>query len=293
MKIRTLGRHFRESFRNIWRNGWMTFASISTVSVTLLILGVFVLLALNLDNLSKYAEKTVEIRVFLKDGTTDQQIDQLHNRLKTMPEISEVVFIPKEEGLKQLKEGFGEQGYLLEGLEEENPLPDGFLVKTLIPQETAKVAELLSQMEEVDKVRYGKGVVEKLFMITNIVRNVGLILIVGLAFTAMFLIANTIKLTILSRKNEIEIMKLVGSTNSFIRWPFFIEGSLLGLVGAVIPLVLLLFGYDYLLKHMDIPFIMLLPIEPLWGKLTLLLLGIGVFIGIWGSITSIRKFLRV
>lgn len=293
MKFRTLFRHFREAFRSFWRNGWMTFASISTVTISLLILGVFVLLNLNLEHWTKGMESQVEIRAFLYMETSDTEVTRLESRIKKLPEVADITFIPREQGLEELKRGFGEQGYLLEGLEEENPLPHAFLIKTIDPQETPKVAQVIQQFEAVEKVRYGSGVVEKLFSITNTVRNIGLVLIIGLAFTAMFLIANTIKLTILSRKSEIEIMKLVGATNSFIRWPFFIEGSLLGLIGAVIPLGLLLFGYHYLVKYVDIAFITLIPLDPLWPKLTMLLLGIGVFIGMWGSLTSVRKFLRV
>ncbi len=293
MKFRTLGRHFQEAFRSFWRNGWMTFASISTVAISLAILGVFLLLNLNLENWTKGMESQVEIRAFLLMDTSDSEITRLENRIKKLPEVSEVIFIPREEGLKQLQSGFGDQGYLLEGLEEENPLPHAFLIKTKDPQETPKAAQIIEQYDAVEKVRYGSGVVERLFSITNAIRNIGLILIVGLAFTAMFLIANTIKLTILSRRSEIEVMKLVGATNSFIRWPFFIEGSLLGLIGAVIPLALLLFGYNYLVTNIEIAFITLIPLEPIWPKLTYLLLGIGIFIGVWGSITSVRKFLRV
>ncbi len=298
MKFRTLVRHIREAFRNIWRNGWMTFASISTVSVTLLILGAFVLLALNLDHITGSVEKTVEIRLFLKMDTTDDQIKAIENEIRGMPEVSEVVFVPREQGLEELKKGFGEEADLFAGLEKENPLPDAFVVKTRIPQETGKVAELIAKIPQVEKVRYARDVVERLFKITDTIRNVGIVLIIGLAFTAMFLIANTIKLTILSRSREIEIMKLVGATNGFIRWPFFIEGSLLGMVGALLPLAILLGGYQYLYRSANEQiaitlFVPLLPIQEVWQDLTLLLIGLGILIGIWGTITSIRRFLRV
>lgn len=294
MKFRTLLRHFRDAFRSLWRNGWMTFASISTVTISLFILGVFVLLNLNLESWTNRMERQVEIRAFLQMEASDAQVLRLGDRLRQIPEVEEVVFIPREQGLEELKAGFGDQGYLLEGLEEDNPLPHAYLIKTKDPQLTPEIAKQIESFDIVEKVRYGSGIVEQLFKVTNTIRNVGLVLIVGLAFTAMFLIANTIKLTILSRKNEIEIMKLVGATNGYIRWPFFIEGSLLGLVGAIIPLGILLGGYSYLINHFQTSIIFtFLPMESVWGTLTTMLLGIGVFIGIWGSITSIRKFLRV
>lgn len=298
MKLRTFLRHFKEAFRNIWRNGWMTFASISTVSVMLIILGAFVLLALNIEHITGSVEKTVEIRLFLKMDTTDEQIKSIENEIRSMPEVSEVTFVPWEKGLEDLKKGFGEEADLFAGLEKEKVLPDAFVVKTRIPQETGKAAALIAKIPQVEKVRYAKDVVEKLFKITDTIRNIGIVLIIGLGFTAMFLIANTIKLTILSRSKEIEIMKLVGATNGFIRWPFFVEGALLGLAGSLIPLALLLGGYQYLYSTSNQQvaltlFVPLLPVGEVWQDLTLLLLGLGVLIGIWGSVTSIRRFLRV
>lgn len=293
MKFRTLGRHFQEAFRSFWRNGGMTFSSISTVAITLLILGIFLILNLNLENWTKGMERQVEIRAFIKMETSDAEIERLKARIEKLPEVSDVKFISREQGLEELKSGFGKDGYLLDDLRDENPLPHSFLIKTLIPQETPKVAGIVEQYEAIDKVRYGSGMVEELFKITDAIRNFGLVLIIGQAFTAMFLISNSIKLAIVSRRKEIEVMKLVGATNSFIRWPFFIEGLLLGLIGAVIPLGILLFGYNYIVDNVTISFIYLIPLEMIWEKLTLLLLGIGVFIGIWGSITSVRKFLRV
>lgn len=145
-------------------------------------------------------------------------------------------------------------------------MPDIYVIKTSTPQETEKTAKLIEQFEHVYKVNYGAGTIEKLFDVTNMIRNIGFIFIVGLAFTAMLLISNTIKITIIARSNEIEIMKLVGGTNSFIRWPFFIEGLLLGVVGAIIPIAILVFGYQQLLNSIgnDLKFniIMLLPMDP-------------------------------
>lgn len=208
MKFRTIVRHFREAFRNIWRNGWMTFASISTVSVTLMILGAFVLLALNVEHITGSVEKTVEIRLFLKMDTTDEQIKSIENEIRSMPEVAEVTFIPWEQGLEELKKGFGQDADLFDGLEKEKVLPDAFVVKTRIPQETGKVAELIAKIPQVEKVRYARDVVEKLFKITDTIRNIGIILILGLGFTAMFLIANTIKLTILSRLYAIAVFAI-------------------------------------------------------------------------------------
>ncbi|MDA5110619.1 permease-like cell division protein FtsX [Brevibacillus thermoruber] len=298
MKIRTLGRHVREGVKNLGRNGWMTFASISAVTITLLILGVFLILAMNVNYLAQTVEKQVEIRVFLDTLATPENVKQVEQNIRAIPKVESVAFIPKAEGLKQLKESMGEKAYLFEGLEKENPLPDSFVVKTKLPQDTAEVAGQIQKLEFVESVNYGQGTVEKLFAATSTIRNVGIAFIVGLGFTAMFLIANTIKLTIVARRREIEIMKLVGATNWFIRWPFFVEGLLMGLLGALIPIVLLTVSYYYLLDavYSSMPAVQLfklLPLFPLAYQVALILAAIGAFIGIWGSLVSVRRFLRI
>ncbi|EMT52206.1 MULTISPECIES: permease-like cell division protein FtsX [Brevibacillus] len=298
MKIRTLGRHAREGVKNLVRNGWMTFASISAVTITLLILGVFLILAMNVNFFAQNVEKQVEIRVFIDTLATKDNIASLEQNIKSIPKVASVQFIPKDEGLKQLRESMGEKAYLFEGMDKENPLPDAFVVKTKLPQETAAVASELKKLEFVSSINYGEGTVEKLFAATGAVRNVGIGFIIGLGFTAMFLIANTIKLTIVARRREIEIMKLVGATNWFIRWPFFVEGLLMGIMGALIPIVILIISYHYLVDAINGSLIasqmfQLLPLFPLVYQVALALLAIGAFIGIWGSLVSVRRFLRV
>lgn len=152
-------------------------------------------------------------------------------------------------------------------------------------------------MDHVYKVTYGKEEVSRLFKVVGVSRNIGIALIIGLLFTAMFLISNTIKITIFARRKEIEIMKLVGATNWFIRWPFFLEGLLLGVFGSVIPIALVLSTYQYVIgwvvPKVQGSFVSLLPYNPFVFQVSLVLIAIGAVIGVWGSLTSIRKFLRV
>lgn len=298
MKIRTLGRHVREGVKNLGRNGWMSFASISAVTITLFILGVFLILAMNVNYFAQSVEKQVEIRVFLDVLATKENVTQVEQNIKTIPKVDTVTFIPKDEGLKQFKESLGEKAYLFEGLEKDNPLPDTLVVKTKDPKDTSVVAEQIKKLQYVKNLNYGEGTVEKLFAWTGAIRNVGIAFIIGLGFTAMFLIANTIKLTIVARRREIEIMKLVGATNWFIRWPFFVEGLLMGILGALIPTAMLTVGYYYLLDGIQSSFeaaqlFKLLPLFPLVYQVALALIAIGAFIGIWGSLVSVRRFLRV
>ncbi|MGC4376831.1 permease-like cell division protein FtsX [Fictibacillus sp. Mic-4] len=297
MKIRTLKRHGAEAFKSLGRNGWMTFASISAVTVTLLLVGVFLTVLLNLNNLAHHIENDVEIRAYIDRTAKQDNVDQLRAQIEQIPKVKEVTFLTKEEGLKQLIKDLGDQGKAFSSLEKENPLRDAYIIKTKRPQDTAIVAKEVEKLNYVKNVNYGKGTVEKLFKVTKVSRNIGMVLILGLIFTAMFLIANTIKLTIISRRREIEIMKLVGATNGFIRWPFFIEGFALGVFGAVIPVLVIVFGYQFVYDSVSpklaTMFIKLIPTYPLVLELSLLLILIGGVIGVWGSLTSVRKFLKV
>ncbi|MEB3102371.1 permease-like cell division protein FtsX [Ferviditalea candida] len=305
MRISTFARHLREGSKNIIRNGWMSFASTSAIAISLFILGVFVLLALNVNYLADQIEKQVEIRVYLDVNLPKDQIPVLQNQIGSIPEVSKVTFVSKEEGYRILKEKLGKENQdMLEGYDgANNPLPDSFTVEVDEPRNVAQAAGQIMALNNgkspapIGKVNYGQGTVETMFKVTALVRNVGLAMVVGLMITAMFLISNTIKLTIIARRKEIGIMKLVGATNGFIRWPFFIEGSLLGLIGSLVPLIVLLYGYSELVNaskvQLGMMMIQLLPVSRLSLKLAVLMLGIGVIIGIWGSVVSVRKFLKV
>lgn len=280
------------------RNGWITFATISAVSITLLILGTFFLLALNVNHIAANVENQLEIRVFLDLTAEQEEIDRVEKELKKLPNLQSYEFVDKEEGLQQLKESFEERASLFKGLDEENPLPHSFVVKVVNPREIEMAADMIKHIPHVDEVRYlNEQTLQRLFTATNLIKYIGVALIAGLAFTAMFLIANTIKLTIIARRHEIQIMKLVGATNAFIRWPYVIEGLLMGALGAVIPILLLGVGYYFLLEVVKLElylyFINLLPMYPLVYQLAAILLAIGAFIGVWGSLMSMRRFLRV
>jgi cell division transport system permease protein len=305
MKIRTGLRHLREGTKNVVRNGWMTFASVSSISISLFILGLFLLLSLNVNYLADQIEKQVEIRVYLEIGTGNDMIQQLQDKISSLPQVASVKFVSKEEGLQYLRDRLGESGKeLLQGFEgDNNPLNDSFTVTVKEPRDIAAAAAAIEALNNgqfprpIYKVSYGKGTVESMFKVTEIVRNVGLVLVLLLAITAIFLIANTIKLTIINRRREISIMKLVGATNSFIRWPFFVEGALLGLLGSIIPVAVLLYGYWALLHasqlDLNLMMIRLLPFGDVSYVLSGLLLSLGIVIGVWGSLLSVRKYLRV
>ncbi|MCA0984801.1 permease-like cell division protein FtsX [Halobacillus yeomjeoni] len=297
MKLKTFGRHGKEGVKNLTRNRWMSLASISAVTVTLLLVGVFATLLMNLNDIGTQIEEDVEVRVFIELTADEQGQADLREKIEDISKVSTVEFQSKEEGLNRLIDSLGDDGEVFESLKDENPLNDVFVVKTSDPQDTIEVAKSIEDFKNVDKVEYAKETVERLFNVMDMARNIGFAIIGGLLFTAMFLIANTIRITIVARRKEIEIMKMVGATNWFIRWPFLVEGVLIGILGALIPIGLVVFGYDYLYTTITTRyptlFIDLLPVYPFVLKVSGLLVLMGMTIGLWGSFTSIRKYLKV
>ncbi|QQZ10305.1 permease-like cell division protein FtsX [Heyndrickxia vini] len=294
MKARTVRRHLRESFKSLGRNGWMMFASASAVTITLLLVGVFFVIMMNMNKIASDIEKDVEVRVHIDLTAKQQDQDALKNRIENLSQVKSVEFSSKEHELQNLINSMGNDMKLFE---QNNPLYDVFIVKTKKPTDTPAVAKQIESFSHVESAKYGEGKVEKLFNVLKISRNVGLVLVIGLLFTAMFLISNTIKITIFARRKEIEIMKLVGATNWFIRWPFLMEGLWLGIIGSILPILIITFGYYYmhsfLAPKLQSNMIQILDFNPFVFEITGVLLLMGILIGIWGSTMSIRRFLKI
>lgn len=293
-------RHLREGFKGTLRNGWMTFAAISAVTITLLLVGIFALVMFNVNEISQNVENDVEIQVFVTRTAEEANVEQLGQNIEQIPGVAEVTFSSKDAELENFRNQLGEDASAYGAVEQDNPLHDRYIVKASDPLETEQVAEAVQSLENVDRVTYGQDYIDKMFAFFNGIRIGGLVLIVGLTLMAMFLISNTIKMTIFSRRREIEIMRLVGAKNSFIRWPFFIEGLLLGVLGALIPIAVVYFGYDVAysalqpsLDQLNSDIFKLIDPSTLTTQVSLVLLALGAFIGIWGSTTSLGRFLKV
>ncbi|GEN82960.1 cell division protein FtsX [Sporosarcina luteola] len=294
MKARTMGRHLRESLKSLGRNSWMTFASVSAVTVTLLLVGVFIVIMMNLNQLADNLENDVEIKVITEPAADAEAIKILEKQVRETPGVSEVIHATKDEELDKMIKSFGDE---LNLYKQSNPLGDAFYVKAKDPHQTAEIAKEIGTYDNTDQVVYGEGKIEKLFNVLKMSRNIGMGLILALLFTAMFLISNTIRLTIVARGREIEIMKLVGATNSFVRIPFILEGVWLGVLGSIIPMAVISISYYELYSQweprLQNELFQLLSTTPFILQVNGLLLFMGVFIGVWGSFMSVRKFLRV
>jgi cell division transport system permease protein len=220
--------------------------------------------------------------------------DKLMKQVERLPEVAEVKYSSKEDELKILIENYGEDFSLYE---QTNPLRNVLYVKAKDPEQTADLAKKIDKLDHTYDVIYGEEKVENLFNFLNTGRNIGLVLILGLLFTAIFLIYNTIRITIVARKDEIEIMKLVGATSSFVRIPFLFEGLWLGVLGSILPMIVVSVVYynvyNKLTPKIQGNMLQLLEVTPLVYEVNLIVLALGIFIGVWGSFMSVRKFLRV
>ncbi|EPC48383.1 Cell division protein FtsX [Lacticaseibacillus paracasei subsp. paracasei Lpp229] len=295
MKTKIFFRHVKDSLRSLKRNGWMSVAAVSAVTVTLLLVGIFMALIFNLHHVSEQVENDVQVRVYIEKKTTTKQRDALKTQLEKLDNVKKVTYRSRQQELNTIVGGYGSQWKMFSG--DQNPLSDVFMVKTSNPKETIKVSKQAQKLNHVVDASYGGRTAKKLFNSVDSAQKWGLGFTVLLLFVAVFLISNTIRITILSRSDEIRIMRLVGATNSYIRWPFILEGAWTGLFGAVLPIVIVDIGYAVVYRSFSLssgsngyslygtmPFL-------LW--LDLMLAGIGIIIGALGAVISMRRFLKI
>jgi cell division transport system permease protein len=298
MKGRMLKHMIKQGIIGMWRNRMMSLASIGSVTSVLVILGIILILVLNINNFTNMTKlKFEEIHVYLEDDITKEKIDRIGDSIKELDGVETVIFQSKEHALELMKEQWGEEAYLLEGLEE-NPLPNSYIIQLKDIEYADSIVSNLKGYSGIEEIKYYKDIINKLMTIANFIKIGGLVLIAILMLISIFIISNTIKLTVAARKREINIMKYVGATNGFIRGPFIIEGMLLGLIGSAISILIVNYGYKYLFttvnERLYVLFtIYLVPYTAIFNDLLIISLTIGVGIGILGSIVSLRRFLNV
>ena len=295
MKLRTGEYFIQEVFLSSKRNNWMSAASIGTVAVSLFVLGVFLILVLNMNRLALSLESQVQISVYLADDLKKADRDDLAFDIKNMQGIESIKFVSRDEAKERLAQRLGDQKYLLDALGEQNPLPDAFELTVKQPDMVETAAKAIEKMPGVEAAKYGQDVVENLFAITRLMRIFGVALMLLLAGATLFIISNTIRLTVFARRKEIAIMKYVGATDWFIRWPFLLEGIVLGFVGGIIAaLVLRSFYAAMAAKIYDtLAFFPLMPQYPFMNYVAIAIILSGMAIGAIGSTISLKRFLKV
>ena len=298
MKINTFRIFSRDALQNIWRNSWMSVASISSVVAVLVIIGIILIFMMNIQYLANMVEDTIELKAFLDIDIEQDEINEIKTKLKANKKIDTIVFESKDEALEKFSEQIGERKDLISGLKENNPLQNAFIMTIKDPNEANEIAKSITAIKGVEEVKYGEEIVDKVLQSTKFVRTFTIVITIILAIVSVFIISNTIKLTVFSRKREINIMKYIGATNWYVRWPFIIEGAILGLIGALFSLLILGYAYYYfigMVQHTALSMISntLVPAGEMISQISIYFVMTGVFIGIVGSILSVRRFLQV
>lgn len=295
MKVRTMEYYIREVFISLRRNNWMSVASIGTVAVSLFIFGMFLMMVMNMNKLAENMESQVQINVYLLDKVDREQARDIEKDLKEIEGVETVGFVTKDEAMERFKDRLGDQKTLLDALDETNPLPDSFEVTVTNPDLVKTAAEKMEKIDGVECAKYGQDVMEHLFDITRLLRIFGFTLMLVLAFATLFIISNTIRLTVFARRKEIAIMKYVGATDWFIRWPFVMEGMVLGLFGSIIAAMVLRTAYTAMAEKVydTLAFFPLIPEQPFLTYITIIVVISGMVVGAIGSAVSIKKFLKV
>lgn len=291
----SLGYFWKETFYSLFRNKFMAVASVLTVTLSMFILGVFLCAVLNINHMATYLENQVEMTVYLKDGLNTEQVMAVGKKLKALPDLKEIKFTNKDQAMAEFKQRLGDQQGILDAING-NPLPSSYSTSFATPASLKNAVSIVTQYPEVDSVQYGQDIIEQLYKVAQVIRIGGIILIIFLAGAELFIISNTIRLTVFARRREIQIMKYVGATNGFIRWPFIFEGMIIGFIGSGLSAFILWEGYKVVLMEMAQAGLVFIPMIPLWpfiGYMTVMLLAAGIIIGILGSTISLRKYMKV
>lgn len=294
--FRIFFRSIRDALKSVVRNFSLSFASIMCTTITLILVAVAVVAAANVNNATKLIEDELTIVTYLKKDVTEEQIENIKSEISSYKNIEEVTFKSKDEWKLEMSEYDDSFKTVLNYLDE-NPLMDSFVLKVNDVKKLSETSEYIKAINGVDTVKYGEGMVEQVISVFDIVQKIVVVVVIALIVVTSFLISNTIKLTIFSRRNEIEIMRLVGASNITIKLPFLFEGFIIGLIGSIIPVCITIYGYVILYSRMHgklfSNMIMLIKPYPFVFWVSLIVVAIGALVGMYGSIKAVRKYLKV
>ena len=294
--VRIFGRSIRDAFKSVLRNFSLSFASIMCTTITLILVSVALICAANIENATKSIEDELSIVVYLSDGVTEEQINNIRADIDSQDNVAEVVFKSKTEWKEEMS-AYDDTFETVLNYLDENPLMDSFIIRVEDVNHLSDTAEYIKSITGVDTVKYGEGMVDNIISAFNVVEKVVVVIVIALILVTAFLISNTIKLTIFSRRSAIEIMRLVGASNIAIKLPFIFEGLIIGVIGAIIPVCITIYGYVILYGALNghIFSNMIVLIEPyyfvFWVSLVLVVLG--AVVGMLGSLKAVRKYLKI
>ncbi len=296
MKINTIKYSLVDALKSLKRNTTLSFASIITVSLTLFMFGIYLMAMLNANQVVKNIESKLEVSVFLKEDIKADDKENIQNIITTTKGVTKIAYVTKEEALEKWKEQLGKENHdLVQGFDEKNPLPESFTVTVENAEMVKTIVKTTEKLAGVEKVVANEDLVNRIAGVTRGVKWIGFAALILLIPICLFLIGNTIKLAVYSRRREVNIMKYVGATDWFIRWPFIIEGVIIGIVGAIIASAVLIPLYGLAYNKLSDSIMMIELVTPNYIVMNILWIFIlsGTLIGGIGSILSIRKFLKV
>jgi len=296
--IRILGRSIRDAAKSVFRNFSLSMASILCTTITLIVVAISIALTYNVNNFTRSIESDLSIVVFLNNEITSDEISTTEEKIKDIEGVASAAFKSKEDILNEMIETDSSlESVLSQYTGENNPLQSTFIVKVNDLKQIDKVAESIEFLDSVDYVKYGEEAIKELVEIFDFVRQICLIIVIALILVTAFLITNTIKIAIIARRKEIEIMRLVGASNLNIKIPFIFEGLFIGIIGSIIPIGLTIYGYtilyDKLDGHVVSPILELVKPSPFVYIVSLILLGVGAVVGMLGSYNASRKHLKI
>jgi len=293
---RILKRNIRDSFKSVFRNFSLSMAAIICTTITLILVSVSLILSYNVNNITAKLEKELTIVVYLNRETSEEQSSKVQTTIKKMDSVEAITFKSKEEWKAEMKKESETLETTLDYLET-NPLLDSITVVVNDVKDLKSTTESIRKIENVSSAEYGEGMVENIVSIFDIISKATLVIVIALVLVTAFLISNTIKLTIFSRKTEIEIMRLVGTSNTVIKMPFVFEGFILGIFGAILPVILSIYGYVFLYDKFNGKLFsnIITLIEPFNFILfvSFILIIIGALVGMIGSYRAVRKYLKI
>lgn len=299
MKLfRMLGRSIRDAFKSVIRNFSLSLASISCITITLIIVALAIIASLNVQNFTKEIEKDMTIVAFIDNDATEDEIDTLKEEVDKLTNVDKYTYQTKVEVKEQMKEESEIFKTVLDNWDEdESPLKDSLQIKVKDIEKISNTAERIRKLENISVVRYGENMVDKMISAFASIEKVTYGIVLALILVTIFLIVNTIKLTISARKREIGIMRLVGASNFTIKTPFIIEGMILGLFGSIVPVIITTYGYLAFYNHFDgylySELIKLIQPEPFIYTTSLIVIGIGMLVGMIGSAGAVKKYLKI
>ena len=294
--VRIFGRSIRDAFKSVLRNFSLSFASIMCTTITLILVSVALICAANIENATKSIEDELSIVVYLSNTVTEEDINNIRADIDSQDNVAEIEFKSKTEWKEEMSEYDSTFETVLNYLDE-NPLMNSFIVRVEDVNHLSDTAEYISSISGVDTVKYGEGMVDSIISAFNVVEKVVVVIVIALIIVTAFLISNTIKLTIFSRRSAIEIMRLVGASNITIKLPFIFEGLIIGVIGSIIPICITIYGYVILYGALNghVFSNMIVLIEPynfvFWISLALVVLG--AVVGMLGSLKAVRKYLKI